>query len=144
MADQPPQEWRLAILDRCLICGIYGVFVGIMLGTTIAEFGVSSLQFAAGVVICALVAIIVWALAFRPSISIRGDDLVVRNPIHLRTIRRELIRSVETGYFGIAIAIEGEKRCLAIAAQKSQAQVALSKRSRSDEIAAAIRRWVAK
>jgi hypothetical protein len=141
MADPRRPVWRLATLDRSFICGVYAMFVGIMLGPTIADYGIGSLQFAAGVGICGLVALIVWALAFRPFIGVRGDELVVRNPIHQRVIRRESVRSVESGYFGIAIAVEGEKTCLAIAAQKSPAQIALGKPSRSDAIEAAIRKW---
>ncbi|MCU1484012.1 MAG: hypothetical protein JWN67_758 [Actinomycetia bacterium] len=80
-----------------------------------------------------------WAGALRPSITLDGEEVVVRNPIRTTTVPVGDITNVEASYGGIRIGRANDTPVIAWSVQKSNLAIWFNRRTRADDVAAALR-----
>jgi hypothetical protein len=84
----------------------------------------------------AVAAVLWWVLAMRPSVSLTGDDLVIRNPLWTRRLPLRDVCGAEPGYFGVVIRRDGRRWPLvAWAVQQANAAGALGHSTRASALA---------
>lgn len=137
------QRWRVSQPGRVVawfslvVCAVLalGCIGGLILGSA----GRPELAFF--VALFTALAIFAWRAGLHPSLALRGGELVVANPIRTRQIPVHDIVGVVPGYSGLVISYrdQGAVRFTAAwAVQKANVSAWMKRRTRSDEVAAAI------
>ncbi len=80
-----------------------------------------------------------WFAAFRPSVTLAGETLVVRNRWRTCRVPLSSVEAVEPGYSGLTVVVDGRVAAVAWAVQKSNIAMGLGRSTRADRVAEHIR-----
>lgn len=131
-------QWRVSLWVRCLLPLVLALFIWVGIGSLREDDPI----FGTGFLVLGPLGI--WAFGYRPRICLSAEELKVVNPLRTRTIRLSKIDSVEPGYLGIRVRVQGGQECEAWAVQQTNLATWLGAQGRSarvvEEITAGIGR----
>jgi hypothetical protein len=90
-------------------------------------------------IVLIVVGVGVWLWAFRPYVALTTQAVVVQNRITKRTVPYGTILDVKPGYYGLRLVTKNQADVTIWAVQKSNVSKWGNRRTRADEVAAAIR-----
>ncbi|BBH68171.1 hypothetical protein ACTI_48560 [Actinoplanes sp. OR16] len=108
-------------------------------GVVVTGYGFAVAGPVFGTVVLVVSALAIWLTAIRPSVTLTGDELIVRNPWGTTTVPLTDVKGFGGAYAGLSIERHSGGSVAAWAVQKSNAAKWSGKRTRADEVTDAIR-----